>query len=280
MFVFASAKLLQPFIANVPTRKLSLFGKLVACHLTSSHGEVMWAWRTMLEYISQQEYTKLDLSKELTDRLHNGQILHYTRRDPQTHKLHDDLRFTRSICPWDSTISKNVWVKLVKKWKTNEELLAEVENVPRVLTNSTPFPVAKDYLDEKDGKSTREIAEREKPSEEHVVVQRESDVFFSRNKNIHQTYVPKPADGPLSQEKQQQLEEYVDDVILKGRNKANQEIRNRIIDFFTGAINVDSLASDHWREEILMHEDDSHRIFFTMDHRAKTWRVVKRQIYS
>jgi broad specificity phosphatase PhoE len=75
-----------------------------------SHGEVMWCLRMRMERIPEHRYAQLDKSKHPHDRIHNCQILHYTRENP--HKQ-GDVRTTygwlRSICPWNTNLSSNEW---------------------------------------------------------------------------------------------------------------------------------------------------------------------------
>ncbi len=50
------------------------------------HGEVMWAMRTRLERMDLVQYRELTSSSRVTDHIHNGQILWYTRKHPDTGK--------------------------------------------------------------------------------------------------------------------------------------------------------------------------------------------------
>lgn len=99
------------------------------------HGEIMWIARVRLERMSQIRYTELDRSKHPFDRIHNCQILHYTRRNPETAELSPYLDWFRSVCPWDLSLSSNKWQKIVRPTYTNEDLLAEAESVPRLINN-------------------------------------------------------------------------------------------------------------------------------------------------
>lgn len=92
------------------------------------HGEVMWAFRARLERLTHDQYKKLDLSKNPHDRIHNGQVLHYTRCDPAgTGLTYHYMEWMRSVCPWDMSLSRNEWERIERPKFTNEELLALVE---------------------------------------------------------------------------------------------------------------------------------------------------------
>ncbi|MDO8598852.1 MAG: phosphoglycerate mutase family protein [bacterium] len=99
------------------------------------HGEVMWAYRVLLERMTQPRYRALDASSDPRDHIHNCQILHYSRRDPATRKLASSYRWMRSVCPWDLTKSRNDWEPIERPRHTSEELLAEVETIPRLVDN-------------------------------------------------------------------------------------------------------------------------------------------------
>ena len=98
---------------------------LVVCH-----GETMWTFKIRLERMTQDQYRELDLSKDPHDRIHNCQILHYTRRDPFTGELAKHANWMRSICPSNLKLSSNKWQQIVRPRFSNHELLARVEQTP------------------------------------------------------------------------------------------------------------------------------------------------------
>ena len=96
-----------------------------------AHGETMWCMRIRLERMNQDRYRELDLSKHPHNRIHNCQIIHYSRRSPETGNVGPYPNWVRSICPWDTTMSSNEWEPIIRQNYSNEELLA------RVMTNRT-----------------------------------------------------------------------------------------------------------------------------------------------
>ncbi|MFC1639100.1 histidine phosphatase family protein [Patescibacteria group bacterium] len=92
-----------------------------------SHGEVMWLARIRIERLTERRFRELKTSGNPHDKIHNCQILHYTRRDPETGKLLPHLRWMRSICPTDLTRSSNEWQRIMRPSFSNEELLAEAD---------------------------------------------------------------------------------------------------------------------------------------------------------
>ncbi len=97
------------------------------------HGELMWAFRVRLERLSQSEYARQRLSPDPHDWIHNCQILHYTRRDPESGELKPYCDWMRSVCPTDTARSRNVWQHIVRPVHTNESLLAEAAQVERLI---------------------------------------------------------------------------------------------------------------------------------------------------
>lgn len=97
------------------------------------HGEVMWGFRMRLERISQVRYNALDISTNPFDKIHNCQILHYTRMDPTTGEVSPYLNWMRSVCPWNTDLSRNKWEKIFRPTYTNQDLLAIANIFPRLI---------------------------------------------------------------------------------------------------------------------------------------------------
>ena len=128
---------------DVQTRVKQFIGTLHRQHteenvLVVCHGEVSWGFRLLLESISPMDYKILDQSKKEFDRIHNCQILHYTRINPilENQEPSKKLEWIRSICPWDDTKSSNKWqhINQEKKYST-EDLKAMYEKVPRIFSD-------------------------------------------------------------------------------------------------------------------------------------------------
>lgn len=98
------------------------------------HGEVMWMLRYYLERMSQERFLELESSKNPLDRIHNCQIIHYTRRSLSGDgSLFNRFERVRSMCPWDTTKSRNEFEHIVRPNFTNEELLANVIKYPPII---------------------------------------------------------------------------------------------------------------------------------------------------
>jgi NAD+ kinase len=96
------------------------------------HGEVMWAFRVRLERMTQETFHLLDGSKKPIHRIHNCQVLHFTRIDPNrpNRSPADYLNWMRSICPWNPELSDGgIWHSIHRPRYSNTDLLNRVARV-------------------------------------------------------------------------------------------------------------------------------------------------------
>jgi NAD+ kinase len=99
--------------------------------IITCHGEVMWAFRVLLERMSQRRYAELDRSADPFDRIHNCQILQYTRRDPKDPGRElTAYGWFRSTWPLDPSRSRNTWEAVARPSYRNEELMQAAAAVP------------------------------------------------------------------------------------------------------------------------------------------------------
>ncbi|HVL30936.1 MAG TPA: phosphoglycerate mutase family protein [Solirubrobacteraceae bacterium] len=103
----------------------------------STHEDVMWAARFVTERMTQEQWRELLLSDDPCDKIHNGQVLHYTRRDPRTGRCADRLEWVRTACPWDPPRAREGWRHIEPPCFSNEELLETVEAVKRLVRGPT-----------------------------------------------------------------------------------------------------------------------------------------------
>jgi NAD+ kinase len=99
------------------------------------HGEVMWAMRTRLERMSQDTFKELQDSGRMVDQIHNGHILHYTRKNPQTQEMAPFFTHFRSVCPWNEKLSPKGWTKIERPVYDNEMMMAIAERIPRMIVS-------------------------------------------------------------------------------------------------------------------------------------------------
>ena len=129
---------------------------LVVCH-----GNIMNAFRVRLEGISASRYEELE--KEKT---YNCQIFWFSRRNPETGYIHGSPTWARSICPWDLTLSPNVWQKIYRtSLLTTEQLFAQVKLVPQLI-NTKDLDKVKKQIREENGIVKKKQKVEEIPEEE------------------------------------------------------------------------------------------------------------------
>eukprot|EP01117_Protostelium_nocturnum_P002096 TRINITY_DN1273_c0_g1_i1.p1 TRINITY_DN1273_c0_g1~~TRINITY_DN1273_c0_g1_i1.p1 ORF type:complete len:354 (-),score=104.73 TRINITY_DN1273_c0_g1_i1:89-1150(-) len=100
------------------------------------HGEIMWGFRVRLERLSQIRFHHLQNSEDPKDKIHNTQILHYTRIHPETGEESPVFKWMRSICPWKPDNGSEEWMEFERPTYTNEDLMNSVLTVPRYVNNT------------------------------------------------------------------------------------------------------------------------------------------------
>ena len=98
-----------------------------------NHGEMMRAFQLQLERWDDQEYVRQNKAGDL----HNCQVLHYSRVDPETGEQRKRFSWVRSAWPvltetgtW--AIEETPWTQISRQRLTNAELLAGVAEVPQL----------------------------------------------------------------------------------------------------------------------------------------------------
>ncbi len=97
-------------------------GKRVIC---VCHGEVMWAFRLVLERIDDDDFVKLDADE--AEKIHNCSAFHYSRIDPKTGEQKDRLSWVRRAYPvfeegkWE--VKESEWMPVDFRLYSNEALL-------------------------------------------------------------------------------------------------------------------------------------------------------------
>jgi broad specificity phosphatase PhoE len=121
-------------IAEVSARLLGLLDRLrrdcpSGRALLVCHGELIGAFRARLEEMSQRDY--LSWSTDPGEKIANGEIIHYTRRDPRTSELAEALTWRRTVVPGDESRSQP-WRRIEARRYDADGLLAAVEETPRL----------------------------------------------------------------------------------------------------------------------------------------------------
>lgn len=111
-----------------------------------THGEMMWAFRLVLERWNDEEFVERDADK--SEKIHNCMAIHYTRVNPQTGEVASRLQWVRRAHPvlneetglW--SVREGQWQEIGKRELTNAELLASVGDVPSLIGSETAAQTA------------------------------------------------------------------------------------------------------------------------------------------
>jgi broad specificity phosphatase PhoE len=95
-----------------------------------THGEFIWAARLVLDYMFNEDYEATEADK--TQKIHNCQVVHYTRISPEDGTQSPYLRWRRSVAPWKTPGHTGEWHQSSRRTLSNDELLAQVESLPRL----------------------------------------------------------------------------------------------------------------------------------------------------
>ncbi|OGH69409.1 MAG: hypothetical protein A2754_01400 [Candidatus Magasanikbacteria bacterium RIFCSPHIGHO2_01_FULL_47_8] len=99
-----------------------------------THGDTMRGLRVILERTPAHLFHIQHSGRDISHRISNCQIFHYTRRDPvRSATLLPHLGWVRSVCPWDSSRSSGLWQSIARRTYTNDNMLALVQQFPRHL---------------------------------------------------------------------------------------------------------------------------------------------------
>ena len=104
---------------------------LIVCH-----GNIIEGFRVALERISADEYNQLMEKDEKWFKIGNGQIVEYTRVNPEDPSdILPHMGWVRSTNPYDPGYAGHGWRKIDRRTYTNEELLEMVSRYPQIINN-------------------------------------------------------------------------------------------------------------------------------------------------
>lgn len=112
---------LRDFISSLGRGSVDAENVAVVCH-----GEVMKAFRIIFTEMTIREYADMEFSSDPLERIHNCQIDHYTRRNPQTRALSHRLEWSRVYRPSEEEVDLSArWIPLPHRRFKSGELLLE-----------------------------------------------------------------------------------------------------------------------------------------------------------
>ena len=103
---------------------------LVVCH-----GEVMWMHRFLLERLTEEEFNSLENSSDPRDKIHNGEIIHYTRISPWTGAIEPYYCAFRLVIPEKPELNSD-WKLINRKRFAPSDLLAMASRHSPLLDDS------------------------------------------------------------------------------------------------------------------------------------------------
>ena len=117
--------------------------------VATCHGELMWAFRMRFERLTQLRYRQMQREASQFERIHNGQVLVYSRRGPTSGALSTDFRWMQLVCPWDLSLSGGEeWRPIERSGGLNSAALwTMAETYPRLFNETAPLS-RKDGTDE------------------------------------------------------------------------------------------------------------------------------------
>lgn len=99
-----------------------------------SHGDIMRCFRVIFERISAHEYHLLDQRDPREFKIGNGQVIHYTRENPEKPgDVRPYLTWVRSVNPYDPAYAGHGWKEIIRKKYSNEELQRLTSEFPRMI---------------------------------------------------------------------------------------------------------------------------------------------------
>eukprot|EP01095_Lingulamoeba_sp_RSL-Kostka_P008511 TRINITY_DN2868_c0_g1_i1.p1 TRINITY_DN2868_c0_g1~~TRINITY_DN2868_c0_g1_i1.p1 ORF type:complete len:412 (+),score=146.55 TRINITY_DN2868_c0_g1_i1:41-1237(+) len=114
-------------------RNCSGLDVIVVCH-----GNIMEAFRLRLERMSQYQYRqyKADQANDPTKKIKNCEIFWYSRRNPNSLKIEDTIRFKWSKFIWPINQSSEGWKKISRISFNNKDLLDQITEIPQLVDNN------------------------------------------------------------------------------------------------------------------------------------------------
>lgn len=95
-----------------------------------THGEWIWAARLALEYMFNEDWETMD--NDPAEKIHNCQVVHYSRLNPTTGEPADYLKWMRSVNAGGGETGQGEWRESSRKVLSNDQLLQQVEQLPRL----------------------------------------------------------------------------------------------------------------------------------------------------
>lgn len=107
----------------------------------AEHRVIIVAHATLIEaglirrlHWTVDEFCRWKEQEDEATKVHNCQVIHFSRRDPKTGRIAQSVRWWRTVCPWDTSRTSDEWRQIEKKTFTSSELLDIANQFPRVIS--------------------------------------------------------------------------------------------------------------------------------------------------
>jgi len=80
-----------------------------------------------------EEFYEWKKANDPATKIHNCQIIQFSRRNPETKQVIDKVRWWRTVCPWDLSISDPSWRPIEARRFSSLELLDMANRYPRLI---------------------------------------------------------------------------------------------------------------------------------------------------
>lgn len=107
----------------------------------SEHRVIIVAHETIIEsglirrlHWSVEQFQQWKEANDPKTKIHNCQVIHFTRRNPETGQVIDKVRWWRSVCPWQPELTPGSWQPIVPHQYSSKELLDQVKQYKRLIS--------------------------------------------------------------------------------------------------------------------------------------------------
>jgi broad specificity phosphatase PhoE len=97
--------------------------------IASTHGEWIWAARLVLEYMFNEDWDKT--KADPIEKIHNCQVVHFSRLHPDSGEPAEYLRWMRSVNPYRKEVDGE-WREIGRRTLNNKEMIQMAEQLPRL----------------------------------------------------------------------------------------------------------------------------------------------------
>jgi len=100
------------------------------------HGGIMNSFRLLLENIRGTDKDKISKMRLGEEKINNGQILWYSRKDPFTNKINSTYKWLYTICPWNTkTINYDIkdWIEIKPRLYNNDDLKKIINQIKPII---------------------------------------------------------------------------------------------------------------------------------------------------